>query len=387
MIVFYKDNPSVPVPLDTDRLWTAYNKTIVRFYSDTLESPDYCDITLTPGTNGITIRLYPNPQGYFMFDFMPYITAIINSRQFVDDTFVSLIPGNYITYVRSLNSYYGRFMPFAIKKGVSTDSATYLFQWLMGVMQVNDFTVLDATKVYVLSPFKKDTANHYFLKYWAGYPFDIPMYNSNSSFYIKNETNLIEQEFPVVGTTCRFFLSDGRTDTTIDDVLGIVEGYNRLRLKVAEEDSDDDKFINILKVGATCGVYLKWHNVMGGYSYWLFEDVYSIDRSTKQIGELEHDYNNIEDTYTRTLQIGKESTDSIRIIAELLTEDERRIVEGIIDSPKIYLFTGQPYSQAELTDWMEVTLKTTNTKIKNPKQPLTNFTFDIELPKRYTQTL
>ena len=74
-------------------------------------------------------------------------------------------------------------------------------------------------------------------------------------------------------------------------------------------------------------------------------------------------------------------------MAELLNEEERRIVEGLIDSPKIYLFTGRPYGRSSYRDWLEVTLKNTNVRLKNPKQPLVNFAFDLELPLRYTQTL
>lgn len=135
------------------------------------------------------------------------------------------------------------------------------------------------------------------------------------------------------------------------------------------------------------GVYLKWLNKYGGYNYWLFENTYSIDRSTKYTGELDRDFANLEQMYGRTSQIGKESQDSMKIIAEMLNDDERRIVEGILDSPKIYLFTGKPFSRNGNRNWIEVSLKTTNARIKNSKQPLTSFSLDIELPQRFTQTL
>jgi hypothetical protein len=181
--------------------------------------------------------------------------------------------------------------------------------------------------------------------------------------------------------------SNGDDDETLEDILPLAEGYNTLRVMQLDTEADTDKFISLHKVPYKQGVYLKWLNALGGYSYWLFEDTYSIDRSTKQLGELDRDNDNLEDTFGRSIQIGKESQDSLKIIAELLTEDERRIVEGILDSPKIYLFTGKPFAQNGYRDWIEVSLKTTSARIKNPRQPLTNFTFDIELPMRYTQTL
>jgi hypothetical protein len=203
------------------------------------------------------------------------------------------------------------------------------------------------------------------------------------NFSIVNETNAIAQSFQRKGNITRLVFSDGDSDETLETVLPLSDGINRLKISVQQQQ----KWAIVEKVPYRCGVYLKWLNAFGTYSYWLFEDTYSIDRASKYLGEVGNDNANLEDSFSRSLQIGKESQDTMKIIAELLTEDERSIVEGILDSPKIYLFTGKPFARNSYRDWIEVTLKTGNARIKNPKQPLTNFTFDIELPVRYTQTL
>jgi hypothetical protein len=45
------------------------------------------------------------------------------------------------------------------------------------------------------------------------------------------------------------------------------------------------KLILILKNGINCGIYLKWFNANGGYSYWLF-DKFIQTTSTKPLMKL-----------------------------------------------------------------------------------------------------
>lgn len=379
MIVF---NP----PIDNQKLRMAYNNDIMYLHSNSGLEPAYCTINAL----GLSVKLYPDPQGRFFFNFKPYVTALINTRNFEDNVVTDLdpsIPESFL-YNSTQGTFLQRNVTFRIHfSDTSLESQNVLLSWLGAVEQVGSRAYYRVGDLLVLSPLQTNSANGYYLKYWQGYPFDIPFYTSGNSLKVQNETNLVQQTFSFIGYGTRLFLSDGRTDETLESLLPLAEGHNSLRLMKGQVETDADKFVTLQKVPYACGVYLKWLNSCGGYSYWLFEDTYTIDRSTKQIGELDYDLANVDAAYTRTLQIGKESRDSIKVLAELLTDDERTIVQGLLDSPKIYLFTGKPYSRANSNDWIEVALKTGNARLKNPKQPLTNFTFDLELPMRYTQTL
>lgn len=382
MIQFVKD-------IDVDKLRMAYNNDVLRFYNNGTAPAVWAELALRAGTDEdiFRVRLYPNPQGRFFINLKPYITAIINTRNFEDVMETNLRKQLFPSFLYSFSqgTYLNRTLHFTIMHadGLNTN-ATYNLSWLAGVEQPGDYTRLAADQPLVLSPFKRDATNQHYLKYWQGYPFDMAFYSGSINFItLHNETNGLGRQLSGLSVVNRLFFCDGRTDETLESFIPLIEGFNKLRLGTGATQ----KNIILEKIPYKCGVYLKWLNRYGGYSYWLFEDTYSIDRSTKQLGELERDNENLENSFGRTIQIGKESQDSMRIIAELLTEDERRIVEGIIDSPKIYLFTGRPLSRNNFNDWVEVVLKTSNTRIKNPKQPLTNFTFDIELPLRYTQTL
>ncbi len=374
--------------IDTQKLRMAYNNDIIRFYGNNALQAVSCKIYDT--FLKINATIYPNPQGQFYFNFKPYVSALINTRNFDDTTEPNIqadVPSSYI-YNFSNGTFTQRNITFKIEyDNDTTESVSYVLSWIAGVQQPNNYYNFRLGDLLLLSPFKKDSANSYYLKYWQGYPFDIPFYTSNSAIEIVNETNLLSAEFSVIGYGDRLIVSDGRTNVTLEDVLPLSEGFNQLRFIKNTLPGQYDKYVTLEKIPYQCGVYLKWFNAMGGYSYWLFENTYSIDRSTKHIGEIDRDNSNLEDTFARVATLGKESQDTIRVIAELINEDERGILEGILDSPKVYMFTGKPYSQNGHQNWIEVSLKTSSARLKNPRQPLTNFTFDLELPERYTQTL
>jgi len=374
-------------PTNSNTLNMAFNNHIIRFYSNNAANALYAEIA---GLTTQALRLYPAPNNTFFFNFKPYVSALINRDNFEDTVQPDIIPTEPDSFVYNVANRMFLQRPVSIKiflPGGVQDTHNVTLSWLAGVQQLGDTEQYAMSDTLVLSPHKKDAVNAYYLKYWQGYPFDIPFYANVTGLTLKNETSLLAQTFPLGGYGSRLFISDGRTDESLEDVLPMATGFNRLRIMRNQTESNNDKFIHLEKVPYKCGVYLKWLNAMGGYSYWLFEDTYSIDRATKQLGELDRDNSNLADTFARTTQIGKESTDTLKVVAELLTEDESRIVQGILDSPKVYAFTGQPYAQNGYRNWVEVILKTPSARIKNPRQPLTNFAFDIELPTRYAQTL
>ncbi|MHA3787464.1 hypothetical protein ACX0HA_04575 [Flavobacterium hauense] len=387
--------------IDKDKLRMAYNNDILRFYSDAPTPAQYADITLSeegsilPDTleprEYFSLRLYPNPQGQFYVNLQPYIAATLNTTNFEDKLQPSPEAGSPDSFTYDYSS--GTVLPGKLDVkithvGGSVTTNTSALTWLAGAQQYGEYSRYAKNTPLLLSPSRKDNASEWPLKYWQGYPFDFSFYLPYSRFAllrtisIKNETNGISQTFSQKGSINRLVFSDGRTDETLETVLPLAEGMNKLKFGFTQP-----KWAYVEKVPYKCGVYLKWLNALGGYSYWLFEDTYAIDRSTKSLGEMDSDNNNIENGFGRSISLGKQSQDTLKIIAELLSEDDRRIVEGILDSPKIYLFTGQPFARNSMRDWIEVTLKTSNARLRNPKQPLINFAFEIELPERYTVRL
>jgi hypothetical protein len=372
--------------INSAALRKAYNNDILVFSAGPGREPLYATVEAA----GINIRLFPDPAGKFTINMKPYVSALINTSYFEDRLLPWLDAASSATYVYRSNN--GCYLELEVKFTIAlpdsqSAQAIHNLAWFGGVEQPGSSNIFNRNELYVLTPFSAETANRYYIKYWQGYPFDFTIYCSSSSLTLKNTGNLLSQSFDFEEQVSRIVLSDGRTDETIENFLPLSSGYNIMRLIQGAAEADTDKFLVLDKVPFSKGVYLKWLNKYGGYSYWLFENTYTIDRSTKQLGELERDNVNLETIKARTIGIGKTSQDSIKIITELLETHERDIVEGLLDSPKIYLFTGKPFSRVEAASWIEVSLKTTSARLKNARQPLTSFSFDVELPERYTQTL
>lgn len=370
-----------------NELRMAYNNDILRFYSDDTDAdPTHATIT----GPGLSITLYPGPDGMFFFNFKPYVTALINTRNFEDTLETDLLTTDPQTFIYDYTD--GTYLSKGINVKIFLDDDTfdvagYSLAWIAGAQQIGENNPLSKPSFYMLSPFSIEGNDRWYLKYWQGYPFDVPFYiEPDAAIRLNNLTTGLSEEFiQEDGYVKRLFFSDGRTDECIEDILPIAEGINQM--VITSDLIEGSKYLMLEKAPYACGVYFKWLNKFGGYSYWLFENTAAIDRAGKSLGELYNDYNNLFDTHGRTLNIGQQTQDTIKVVAELLTKEQMKIVEGIIDSPKIYLFTGQPFAQNDYHNWTEVTLKTGSVRVKNFKEALNNIALDFELPERYTQTL
>lgn len=383
-IVFLKDIP-------TDKLLTAYNNHIVRFSSDSGLIPATAQIIGL----GIDNVLYPHPNGTFYFNFQEYIAAEINTKNFADDVQYHLEENNIdsFTYDVSDGFYLEGEVTFKINLANNTsETITRNLKFYVGVDQLEDYKkneiLFIPDQIAVLSPVENRSNNSTYIKYWEGYPFEFSFYNHqypNEPFVLKNYSNGLEHEFNSKGKCTSLCLSDGGTDVTIENLLPLVIGENNIQFFV--NGINQNLNLTILKEDSRCGVYIKFLNKNGRYNYWLLSKNHFRNRTTKYGAELENDFENLEDTTSPTLQTGKTGNESIKCAAERLDHRSKLIFEGIIDSPKIYLFTGERFSKANLDDWIEVRLKTTSFPVKQPKKKIYNYYLELELPDRYTQTL
>lgn len=383
-IIFTKDIP-------INKLLTAYNNSIVRFNSNSVLSSVSAEISFL----GDSIVIYPHPNGSFYFNFKDYITAEINTKNFADDLTYNLDSSDPDTFTYNVadGCYLEAEITFKINLSDSSfESTTRNLHFIAGVEQLEDYKkneiLFSANQIIVLSPVASRTNNTTYLKYWEGYPFEFSFYNREfpiAPFTLKNKTNGLDFEFNSKSKVTSLFLSDGRTDVTLEDFLPLVIGQNDIQFLIANVNQNINLIID--KAESDCGVYVKFLNKYGRFNYWLFNKKYFRTPSSKYLGEIDNDFNNLEDTTSPTLQIGKVSDSTIRCAAKNITEDEKRILEGIIDSPKIYLFTGERFSKADLNDWMEVRLKTTSLPPIDSNKKRFTFYLELDLPARNTQTL
>ena len=237
----------------------------------------------------------------------------------------------------------------------------------------------------MLSPFVKANNNKSYVKYWDGYPFDITIYNKSTSttgIQLINKSNLTNYLFTSTGAVNRLAFCDGQTTETIENVLPLQYGLNEMQINAGNSTF----YFDLVKEKDDCGVYLKWRNSFGGWNYWLFPRGIR-NRSVKDVGELENDFENLENTTSPTLQIGRRGIDTITVTTDTLSEYDIILISDMIESPKLYMFTGIPYSQNTYNDWLEVSLKTTDFRIQNAKTDFVRFNFSFDLPLRNNITL
>jgi hypothetical protein len=78
------------------------------------------------------------------------------------------------------------------------------------------------------------------------------------------------------------FFSDGGYNETTSNLLSLSTTSNLIEVWVNGAFK-----ANINKrMESNCGIYLKWFNANGGYSYWLFDKFYSDTTSTKPLMKL-----------------------------------------------------------------------------------------------------
>lgn len=363
----------------------SHNNNVVEYITDSTEVITNSTITV----NSSVITLYPSPTGSFYFNLKELITSLINQTNYTDDLETDL-DSSYV-YEWSSRVFLSAAVDITINFDNDTsesDSKTLLF--LLSAVNLRDYNKrfpysVDVDNGILLQPLVEGSNNTYYAKYFAGYPFDVTCSKEGSGLNINNATNGLDFDFDVssIDRFPRIVFSDGRTTSTIEDVLPLVEGLNLLDF---DSDLTERFFLNLEKEVGCDGIYIKWLNKSGGYSYWLFKNNNGI-RGYKEKGYLNNDFNNLEDTINPEVSLGIDSKDTINLYDSILTEDQKNLIATMLDSPKIYLFTGTPFSQNNFNDWVEVKQKQRNYTIKQVKRNIYNVAIRIELPINYNITV
>lgn len=138
-----------------------------------------------------------------------------------------------------------------------------------------------------------------------------------------------------------------------------------------------DDYID-LSVNKECGTYLKWFNNLGGYSYFLFDNV-QIDRHqiTDQGFILD---NEIQDpVLNKYFELEKDEVITRSIQAVASDESEIRLLKSIVSSNEVYLYTGEKNDEPSSSKFLKVKIIPGSYIFSNKKNiGILNIT--IELP-------
>ncbi len=352
--------------LSTENFLNAYNNSVVEFSSDSGVEAEKATISI--GT--LEFEILPINE-VFRFNLKEVITVLINSNNFQDDTLPELEAGDTSSFVydNSDNTYLEQLVGYQITFiDGDTESICKTYKFLKSVEQLEQNKVglsISSNDMYMLSTFKEATNNSYNVTYFEGYPFDISILLANpGTTTILNKTNALSYSFEMNNTVNRLFFSDGRITISIADYLPLIDGLNELQIT----RGSNSIFVNVYKVAAKAGQYVKWQNQYGGWSYWLFNCIHNRERKVSDSGEVNNDFDNIENTTSPLFDIGKTSQDTLTLISKCVEQEDQEVLDGILDSPKVYYFTGTRLSQVNDVSWLAVKVKTSSIEITDYKK-------------------
>jgi hypothetical protein len=163
------------------------------------------------------------------------------------------------------------------------------------------------------------------------------------------------------------------------ELIELESAYNRLLVNGTE--------LQIEKITDICeGHYIKWLNSFGGWNYWLFYKG-NDTLTTKDLGQIFNDYEDVVDTVSPYVSIGKTSENNIAVVQDNITQNEMLILNDLLDTPKVYLFTGSPNQTVDCKDWLEVTIKSGAFRVLNSKEKMNSLRLTIEIPTNTTKIL
>ena len=376
-----------------DQTLFAYNNNVIAFSSDDeLKVPLFCDITIN-GTNFST-TIYPDPNKSFYYNFKEVFPSIVNDNSFQDFTDIRFDPSDVSTYVYSedANTYRELNITFSVTyEDNSVENLNRQVNILRASLDLENYKRFQIsnrlTENTVLTTYAKNGFVGFsrvgYAKYFEGYPFDFT-FLSSSSVTISNLTNFDSLTLENLTKVTRLGISDGRTDTTIDLFLVITDGVNILDLSSLQPNYK----LKLIKINdCNDGIYVKWLNNLGGWSYWLFNKNHQRELQASSLGSINNDFNNLPDTTSPSLSLGKESNNVVRCLTDNISEEDNELLTTIFESPKVYLFTGTPFAKNTFQDWMEVEVSNRNIVTKKFKNQLNDFEVTLTLPSKNTMKL
>ncbi len=237
-----------------------------------------------------------------------------------------------------------------------------------------------------------------YLKVFKGFPFDVSIIadptNTNSILTLFDMSgNFLNYQINPVVTPAdkylqRVIISDGQSLHGVFTPLPLFKkglmGIN----SGSDTTTKDSSYLFELELVNECGIYLKWINGCGGWSYWLFNSQHEITHTSKSIGTVLQNAGQL-DYQSDEINIGVDAEKKLKLTAQNL---ENWYLEQLLDigtSPCIYIYNKPKgtlcYNIADA--WLKIV------EVNNFKYVEDSFTrkhkvsFDLQLPKIFTQTL
>jgi hypothetical protein len=373
--------------LSSIQVLNAFNNNVVSFKSNSATAS--LDATITVG--GVRVTITPNAGGLFTYNFIEIFKTIINSNHFRDGIYdgSSGAIGQYIfddtNVYRDLTVQY----KITLEDGnIETTSRSY--RVLRSVVQLEDYrrnlTNAGNSSIALLSPFTQNSNKQVYATMFDGYPFDLAIYSSNfQNVVFKNKTTGYELTVALKRGVNRFFFSNGIANVTLDDDFPIALGVNEIEVYPSGASlTKSTLFLN--KKEACSGHLLKWYNDFAGWCYFLFDEN-KLSGKFKDIGDFPSDFKNMNDTKDNFTGLGYSKESNIELFAQYLDINEKKYVNTLFGSPKIYLYLNGPFQEAKSNSWVGVKVDTSKVEDNFRYFKFVDFFFEIYRPLINTMTM
>lgn len=356
----------------------AYNDSIIR-YNSTITGMTKSEVVIS----GSTYTVYPFNEN-FSFNFKDIAKVEINQTGFKDAILPDLTLGNFIYSDSSLQTTLNGTITTIGALTSDTTSISYKFSKNVEQLPFYNQKVQLPNDIVVLLP----TQNNfdYSVTYFEGYPFDFSIrgFEIGDTFYFKNSnTGIISNSYTsTTSDVKRIFLSDGANNETITDVLPLSSNVNQVELWV---NGDIKANIRVKKVESKCGVYLKWFNQNGAYSYWLFDKFYKESIKVKDLADFQGKWDNLQNITSTSESLGKTAVNTLQLSTSFNTNETEYLID-LTKSPKTEMYLHQePFFKQNAFNFIGVKVGDDNFTIDN-KMSNNKLKVTIELPAINTIT-
>jgi hypothetical protein len=179
---------------------------------------------------------------------------------------------------------------------------------------------------------------------WPGFPLDVGL------FFFENRGTGGEPYFIVIGTEEEQIPTDLDVGVISVNLTDIADDAIEVNTAAQISDSVVRRPLRVVQKGVSDGVYLRWLNDVGGWSYWLFEAKKLVADEYSGGGQVQVFTANpfVNETFK---PLPKDRRTRWEIGTGALQAWETRHLESLADSRNVYLYTGECGDVAECCDY------------------------------------
>jgi hypothetical protein len=365
------------------RLIAGFNPYYLDF-SSSVASYDKANVTIknSIGVDITTVELIPDASGNFKYNLSGIVRGTVYEfEQFIEPqyTFPSILTASSALFVDDtisrgylfeINVYNGT----AVVDTLITSIPVYFLKASRQILESAD--MIDYSYNAPSAYMEQLSVNDFQVTCWKGYPIDVQFDSFGSSQQIVFDSlGLI-----VINSSLPTTLEDRMLRLVLIDSDGneLINLSNTSRYEIANIGASDT-FVDIdYRVPKCEGKYFRFTNSNGGQSFWLFTDVYTIEKQRKNKSRVQRNYNDLSIARSRNVSLGNEVNDYLVVTETTSSESDNNMMTALINSPVIELWEGG-------NKWRRVEM-TNNSGGFSSKQISKQFSFTFDLGIIYNQS-